>query len=187
MSSRPRSPVRQTVFSGRRLVPLGLLAACLAVGPALGAPPVPPPVVSALPVDDIVILDGYSTAAPVAVDVLRGGLRIGSSGPVAVSADGTVGINHPAPAPDCWQRWTPDITNGDVVRVTQGAIVEETQVQNLTTGAPENTNPTVTVHGTARNAGGARLPIGELELRLGSQGFGPILGGGPFILAPGSM
>ncbi len=186
LPSRLRSPVRQTVCSGRRLFPLGLLAACLAVGPALGAPPVTPHVVSALPVDDIVILDGYSTAAPVTVDVLRGGLRIGSSGLVAVSADGTVGINHPAPAPDCWQGWTPDITNGDVVRVTKDAIVEETGVQNLTTGAPENTNPTVTVHGTARNAGGARLPIGELELRLGSQGFGPILGGGPFILAPGS-
>jgi hypothetical protein len=184
------SPSR-TVLRPHRIA----LAVALAVVtlPAIAAAAVNPGhTVASGPMDELVILEGYSAASgPVTVDVLRGGIRIGTSGSVPVPAGGIVEINHPvdpvnAP-PTCWSGYTPNIVNGDVIRVIQNGVVETSQVRNLTVQAPAEINPlTIEVHGTAQDATGTRLPVDELEVRMLNPAFGGLFGGGPFILAPGA-
>ena len=161
--------------------------------PAFGAAVVNPGhTVASGPMDELVILEGYSPAAgPVTVDVRRGGLRIGTSGSLLVPAGGIVEINHPvdpvdAP-PTCWSASTPNIVNGDVIRVTQNGVIETSEVRNLTVQAPVETDSvTIEVHGTAQDATGTRLPVDELEVRMINPALGGLFGGGPFILAPGA-
>lgn len=142
--------------------------------------------------DDLVIVEGYDpNGGPLHVEVLRGGLRIATAGPFTPPTPppgqaGAVEINHLG-SPACWKGFTPDVAFGDIVRVTQGGLVEESSVRNVAiTATNEPDDTTFEIHGTAQDAQGNQLPVGELEVRLINPGFQGFFGGGPFVLAPGT-
>lgn len=143
--------------------------------------------VTSNPSDELVILEGYNPAAgPVTVGVFRAGLRIATAGPfVPPTPPAPVEINHVG-SPACWTRYTPDLVQGDVVRVTQASAVEESVIRNIVIDAPVG-NPltnTVTVDGTAHDAAGQPLDVESLEVRLVNPAFQGFGGGGPFLRTP---
>ena len=129
MSSRPATRLSRRPW---HVAPLGLIVAALASPTAAGAAVTAGHTVASGPTDEVVILEGYSMAAgPVTVDVLRGALKIGTSGSLVVPAGGIVEINHPADPPNtptCFQAFTPNIVDGDFIRVTQNGFVETSRV-----------------------------------------------------------
>jgi hypothetical protein len=84
---------------------------------------------------------------------------------------GTVEVNHPGGA--CWNTTTPDMRPGDVIRIVNDdtGIAEQTVVSNVTAELPIAINAnTVVIHGTAQDASGQPIPVGQLEHRLVSAG-----------------
>ena len=182
------TPSRRTSRNTRRWCRLGALtcgvAAVTAVGTATAAPPALPHLVTSLPAADVVQLSGYP-ATPATVTVLRGGLRIATAGPLTPVA-GNLTVNA---AGSCWSSWTPDLVNGDVIRVTQGALVEDSTVQAVTVGSATDVNATtVAFHGTAHDTTGAQLAVSGLQVRLNNAAFGGTPGAmGPNLRAPGGI
>src|SRR3954470_19723205 len=129
------------------------------------------------PVRDFVSADGYLGSDRVTVEILRGGFTVGTAANVVPTDDaktpgfdGIVEINHPGGG--CWTGVTPDIRAGDIVRVTDsGGVPDQTTTANVTAGrAIQTSTDTVVVHGTAADATGARIDIGQLEQRLVAGG-----------------
>ena len=132
------------------------------------------------PSRDFVSAEGYVPGVPATINVFRPdalGIRtVVGSVTVTPGADGLVEVNHPGGG--CWVGQTPNIRAGDIVRITQNGIAEETRVANVTAGRPVRaTNattgqPEIRVTGTAATLGtedapaGARIPMGQLEARL---------------------
>ncbi|MFM7687694.1 MAG: choice-of-anchor D domain-containing protein [Actinomycetota bacterium] len=80
-------------------------------------------------------------------------------------------MNHPGGA--CWTNFTPEIKPGDLVRFVEktlagttlvSAVAQQTTVANIaiTSAAVETTPGTVVVRGTAQDAAGNPLPIGDI-------------------------
>src|SRR5439155_508921 len=86
---------------------------------------------------------------------------------------GLVQVNHAGGG--CWLGTTPDVRPGDVVRITNAAgIAEQSTVSNVTAQfAMALDASTVVVHGTAQDAAGHPLPIGQLEHRLPAAAMTP--------------
>lgn len=151
-------------------------ALALAVLPAAAAPPVEPRSIAALPQTDGVALEGYAAGVPVIVDVVRAGIVVGRSRPISPAPDGTTTlatINSAVDPGGCWDDTTPDIIPGDVVRATQGGVIEDTAVNDIVITGPvmDDGGNAVTVSGTARTVAGQALAIGGLEVRLLSPNF----------------
>lgn len=84
---------------------------------------------------------------------------------------GTVEVNHPGGT--CWNVTTPDIRPGDVIRIVDETtgIADQTTVSNVTAERPIAINATtVVIRGTAQQANGQPIPVGQLEQRLVSAG-----------------
>ncbi len=135
-------------------------------------PPAGGHTVIAYPARDFVEGDGYLGAGAVVVEVFRGGTVVGRA-TTTPDATGLVEVNHAGPG--CWGASgypnTPDIRPGDVVRITPVAtgVPDQTTVAGVTVDRPVQTAPdTVVVHGTARAADGSRLPLDQVEGRMGS-------------------
>ena len=166
-----KTPTLSSVSRLRRRAALGVLApigVLVSVSPAAAAVNAPHHVGS-LSGDDGVILDEYTGQTPVRVELVRGGLRIGTAGPFTPGAG--IEVNHVGSA-TCWSPFTPDVVNGDVMRVIQGTTVETSEVRNVTVNAPVDVSPTqVNITGTAQDATGARLDEAGLGVRLVNAEF----------------
>jgi hypothetical protein len=145
-------------------VAAGALAAPAAANAAVSAPHS----IIVFPSRDFVSTTGYTPGDHVTVEVQHpfptaNGLATASG---TVGADGVFEVNHPGGA--CWVGFTPDIRPGDTVRMkVDGGPAEETVTADVAGGRPVQTAAdTVQVHGTARDAVGAPLPIAQLEHRL---------------------
>ena len=188
-----RSQLRRTL---RTALTTGAVLAVLTGGTALGAPPPTfPHIVTAQPDTDSVVLTDYMTTAPVTVQVLRGGVLIAASQsvtPVSVGPNTLVEVNAVGAAVTgvCWQDTTPDIVSGDVIRVTQIGVIEDSTVLHLTVSQPVGVDgTTVAFHGTAQNAGGIRLGPGLMpDMRLTNPAFAGSPGAnGQSIRVPGAL
>ena len=135
-------------------------------------PPVAPHSLIAFPARDFISATGYSSAAgPYTFTLIRGGTVV-ASGAVNSDPTGLVEVNHPGVSGTCWLINTPNVRPGDVVRITNAAgIADQTTVANVTAQLPIATNAnTVVIHGTAQDANGQPLPLGQIEHRLVSAG-----------------
>ncbi|HLL75602.1 MAG TPA: chitobiase/beta-hexosaminidase C-terminal domain-containing protein [Pyrinomonadaceae bacterium] len=130
------------------------------------------------PERDFVSLEGFH-ANSMTINVLRNGVTVGAALNVTPDIAGVFEVNHPGAA--CWVGQTPDIRPGDVVRATYtftdpvtfqtSVIAEQTTVANVTAERPiDMGGGTVIVHGTAQDAAGNPLPIGQVEQRLVNGG-----------------
>jgi hypothetical protein len=93
--------------------------------------------VSVFPNRDMVVAVGYQPGEELTIEVLRGGVVIGTTTGPAVDTPEGVGleVNHgplgtPQPG-DCWDGFTPDIVGGDVIRVTSQAGVDTMTVADV--------------------------------------------------------
>jgi Bacterial Ig-like domain/Abnormal spindle-like microcephaly-assoc'd, ASPM-SPD-2-Hydin len=137
-------------------------------------PPALPHSIIAFPVRDFVSASGYAPDDRPIVQVLRGGVVIGTSDAVTPADDpktpgfeGLVEVNHPGGG--CWQGVTPDLRAGDVVRVmTTPDTGDSTPVANVTVTQPaRQTAPgTVVMKGTAVSPTGGQIPADQLEARI---------------------
>jgi hypothetical protein len=194
--------------SALSMATLALPAAALAVP---NEPPALPHTIISFPQRDFVSAAGFASGENVTISVIRNGVEIGTSPPIAAQDDtttpgfdGIVEVNHPGGG--CWLATTPDILPGDVVRTTvEGSgVQDQTTTANVTTEAPTNpSGGTVVVHGTAQDASGAPLPDAQVEQRfvttgalfqrnnkrtLRAGGAAPATDGGAFAWdAPGSV
>ena len=167
----------------RHLATAALVAVAAAV-PALAGPPVDPHLVTMQPGTDGVVIEGYALGVPATVQVFRGGGLVATA-PVVPASDphGTLAQVNNLAGGACWQGITPDITFGDVIRVTQNGVSEDAAVQNLTVAAPQDVDPTtVKVTGLASSATGARLAVSGIGVQIQNTGF---TGGRPFRRLPG--
>jgi Big-like domain-containing protein len=122
---------------------------------------------------DFVGVFGYGPVGdPITVDVIRGGVKIGTTtGPSVDTAEGPgLEVNHgplgTAQPGDCWTGTTPDIRPGDRIVVTSGGVQDEVTVDNIRyTGQPSLDPSTgdITVAGIAQRADGTPIPASFLD------------------------
>ena len=159
-------------------------------------PPAEGHAITAFPARDFVNATGYALAeGPVHVSVLRDGATISTSSAITPvddantpGFDGIVEVNHAGSAAGCWTVNTPDIRTGDVVRVTNArGVADQITVQGVTAQRPRKlAADTVQVKGTAVDAFGGRVPLGQLEQRLiANTDASFALNGRRALLAPG--
>ncbi|HEY3111713.1 MAG TPA: hypothetical protein VGL23_23355, partial [Chloroflexota bacterium] len=190
MQAIPR-PTRPILKGGLvRVLALLSLAVLALPGPGsalaqvVNEPPAPPQQILAFPQRDFLSASGYLETDLVKVELIHANGTTFTTDPplVAPQADpraavgapfaGIVEVNHPGGA--CWAGTTPDIHAGDVVRLTaflpNGTIrtVDQTTVADVRAAAPPvQVSPnTIQVHGSARDALGNPLPLGQLDQRL---------------------
>jgi hypothetical protein len=131
--------------------------------------PVAPHSLIAFPSRDFISADGYTPGSTVSFSVLRGGTLVGQSDSVVVDDAGVAEVNHPGGGCFLSTTQTPDIRVGDVVRITDltSHVAEQTTVADVTVDKP--TSPaanTVRVTGTAFNADGSPMALGQVEQRF---------------------
>ena len=129
-------------------------------------PPLAAHALLAQPSRDEVSATGYPAAqGPYVFNVIRGATTFTSA---PINADGTGLVQVNGAGGGCWNGTTPDIRAGDVIRITDAAgIAEQTTIANITTQfAIPTTGTSVVVHGTARDAAGNPLPLGQIEHQL---------------------
>jgi hypothetical protein len=174
----------QTGTRGRFLAAASALGIAALAAPAAALavpnePPALPHTIIAFPQRDFVSAAGFAQGENVTISVIRNGVEIGTTPPIAARDDtttpgvfdGIVEVNHPGGG--CWTGTTPDILPGDVVRTTvEGTgVQDQTTVANVTTEVP--TNPSggkIVVHGTAQKSNGQPLPDAQVEQRFVSTG-----------------
>ena len=138
--------------------------------------------VTVFPSRDFTSIAGFAKNADVLVQVRRGGVVSDAVG--RTDATGLIEVNHPGGV--CWRNITPDIVAGDTVRVTYRDTTNNrnlvpppvkdsgaaTNTQNVTaTQASEPGDDTVVVKGNAVLAGGGRIPLNRLEVRIVNPEF----------------
>jgi Bacterial Ig-like domain/Chitobiase/beta-hexosaminidase C-terminal domain len=166
----PRAPKLAALVVG------GLMAALLSLaGPAAAAVTTPGMVLTAFHNRDFVTVDGLAPGTDVTVDVVRGGVTIGTTGPAKIPAGGTLEVNHgPAGTPvpgDCWLNVTPDIRPHDVIRVTTANAVDTMAVAGVDVSGQAFLldNGDVAVEGDGAAADGSRLAPSSFEVGFRNQ------------------
>lgn len=171
-----------TVVPARLAATLTLLASAMASAQTINNPPLPPMDVTVFPMRDFTSIEGFAKNADVLVQVRRGGVVGDAVG--RTDATGSLEVNHPGGV--CWRNVTPDITAGDVIRVTyrdtnnnrslvpppvkdSGAAMNTLNV--TATQAFEPGDDTVVVKGKAVLPGGGRIPLSRLEVRIVNKDF----------------
>lgn len=108
---RPRRMSRRRARASARLILLALLVSAFAAAPAEAR------TIEAFIGSNLVNVQGHPPHTDVTVEVLRGGVVVGSR-TMTTDADGFLEINHVGDA-DCFDPpATPDVTPGDVIRTT---------------------------------------------------------------------
>jgi hypothetical protein len=134
--------------------------------------------ITAFPARDMVEASGYEDGDELTIRLLRNGVVIGEASGVAEGDDPVEGaaleVNHPGGV--CWDGHTPQLQAGDLVQVLDSnnlANGDATTIADVvvTQPATHEGGGTVTVKGTARDAAGNRLPLGQLESRIINPGF----------------
>ncbi|HXI27963.1 MAG TPA: hypothetical protein VNG89_06065, partial [Vicinamibacterales bacterium] len=137
------------------------------------------------PARDFTSSSGYTEdVSSVTVQVIRNGFLISTANvipvddPTTIGFDGIVEVNHPGGG--CWNGVTPDIRANDIVRqiayAGDGTVIraDQTRVANISVARPiiihaatfGQNDGVVEVHGTAMDANGAPLPLGNITQRL---------------------
>ena len=164
----------RTILAAAAILALGVAAASGAVL----EPPAAPHSIIAFPERDFVSATGYTDQIDknVTVNVFRNGIIIGTAQHSVAAPDGLVEINHPGGG--CWVGTTPDILPGDQVRITPASgDADQTTVANVTAQpAVDVGTGVVKVRGTATDAAGNQIPIGQLSQRLISAALVPLVG-----------
>jgi chitobiase/beta-hexosaminidase-like protein len=163
-----------------------LAAASALAGPA-GAAVTSPHSINVFYHRDFVQGSGFQAGDRVTVDVLRNGTVIGTAAnvvptddPTTAAFDGLVTVNHPGGV--CWDKFTPDLQRGDVIRTTVAnapptstTAVDTTPIMDVevTKQAFESAPGQVQIKGFAADASGNPLPLGQLTQRMvaGNQLF----------------
>ncbi|NUR15257.1 MAG: choice-of-anchor D domain-containing protein [Dermatophilaceae bacterium] len=144
------------------------------------------------PARDFISATGYRPNTPYTFALIHPDGTTFASTTVSSDATGTVEVNHPGGA--CWVGRTPNMRPGDVIRVTDPAtgVAEQTTVSDVTAERPFVTavdpvtgGGTVEVHGTAQDAAGKQLPLGQVEQRLIANRDAFDLNGRRTLRAPG--
>jgi Fibronectin type III domain/Abnormal spindle-like microcephaly-assoc'd, ASPM-SPD-2-Hydin len=149
-------------------------------------PPLAPISLIGFPARDFASAEGLAdTDGPVVFSLYRGGVLVSSSEPIA-PAGGLAEVNHVGGG--CWVTQTPDIRPGDILRVTDSrGVPHQTIMAGVQAGRPIQISAnTVIIRGTAMDAEGDPLPIGEIEQRLVSGGNNFTLSGSRTLRAPGN-
>ena len=147
-------------------------------GPAaavgISDPPTLPHSIIVFPVRDFVSATGYARTDRPTVEVVRGGIVVGTASnlvpqddPKSAGFDGLVEVNHPGGG--CWQGVTPDIRANDVIRVLTAADTGDstpTADVTITQPATKTSNDTIVVKGTAVSPTGGQIPVDQLEARI---------------------
>jgi hypothetical protein len=172
-SARNRQRAAVGIAAGALAV-LAVQSAAVQASAVINPVPAAPHSILVFPVRDFVSASGYAASDRPTVQVLRGGVVVGSSAnlvpqddPATAGFDGLVEVNHPGGG--CWDGVTPDIRTGDVVRViTAPNVGDETFTANVTVTQPATkTAPgTIVMKGTAVAPGGGQIPIDQLEARI---------------------
>jgi len=180
-------------FPPRRWTPSSALAALAAtVGIAMSGaasaqvvnnPPLLPQEITVFPERDFMSLSGFAPNADVLVQVRRAGV-LSSDAVGRTDGGGFLEVNHPGGV--CWRNVTPDIVPADVVRVTYRGTEHNrlnvptvvinsgaaTTTQNVTAvQAVETADGAVVIKGRAQLAGGGRIPLNRLEVRIINPDF----------------
>lgn len=182
----PASPSRRREACAGKLptvaAALILLASGMAAAQTVDNPPLAPMDITVFPSRDFASMEGFAPNADVLVQVRRGGIVSDAIG--RTDATGSIEVNHPGGV--CWRNVTPDIVAGDTVRVTYRNTAHNqtlmsppisnsgaaTNTLNVTaTQAYETNDGTVVVKGNAMLPGGARIPLGRLEVRIVNPDF----------------
>jgi len=148
------------------------------LGP-VNEPPAATHSIIGFPERDFISADGYTDAATVDVQIVRGGNIVATATDVVPQgATGLVEVNHPGGG--CWAGVTPYLSPGDAVRTVAkdaaGAVfaIDQTTIANVSAERPVQTAAgTVVVHGTAIGADGKQLPVDQVEQRLVSSSATP--------------
>jgi hypothetical protein len=187
-----RSPVSNAVTVRTTTQQATNYALCSTNGgaePCISDPPAPSPTqvqIIAFPGRDFTSSSGYTEQdSSVTVQVIRNGLLISSANvfpvddPTTIGFDGIVEVNHPGGG--CWQGVTPDLRANDVVRqiayAPDGVTVrriDQIHVANISVERPfivklptaGQADGVIAVHGTAMDADGNQIPLGNIEQRL---------------------
>jgi Bacterial Ig-like domain len=168
---------RQRLSAGVVATALAALALPLVATPASALlnpnlAPAAPHSIIVFPNRDFIHIDGYA-AAPVTVQVLRGGIVVGTTLPFTPGQPDPANpglfmedINHVGQP--CWSGVTPDIRGNDVVKVLTSATTgDQTPAANvIVTQVAKVVGATVTVKGSAVSATGGQFPIDQLESRI---------------------
>lgn len=153
-----------------------IAAAALGAGPAgaaINAPPAAGHNITVFPDRDFVHVDGYAPGQALTIRVVRNGTMVGTASGTVDSA-GILEVNHPGGV--CWITLTPDILAGDVVQALTDPAVPTGDATTtadvfVTAGPVQDLAGNVIVHGVARTATGAPIPLGTVEQRLVNPGF----------------
>ena len=178
------------MFASRWIAPLVAAAAVFSAvqtaQAAVSSPPAFPREVTVFPERDFVVVDGWPGNTDFKIEVLRGGVVVGSA-LGTTDAAGLGEVNHPGGF--CWTGFTPDILPGDVVRAVEvdgtgtpildaggQPIGDATRTAGVAAQAAENVGGQLVVHGTAVAADGGPIPVGDLEQRMINPDLVPLVG-----------
>ncbi|HET7479871.1 MAG TPA: choice-of-anchor D domain-containing protein [Rubrobacteraceae bacterium] len=160
---------------------------------AVNEPPVLPHSIIGFPQRDFVSAQGYAPDDIVDVFLIRDGAIIGSATGLIPQDDertdgfdGLVEVNHPGGG--CWEGTTPWMMPGDQIRlVTNKGDRDQTTVSNVTAKRPVQTGPdSIAIHGTAQDAKGNPIDLGQVEERLVANRDAFDLSGKRTLRAPGN-
>ena len=163
---------------------IGSAQAAVPTATTVNAPPGTGLSILAFPQRDFISASGYLASDTVQVSVIHPSGVSWTTNDVVPQPDptapagsafaGIVDVNHPGGA--CWPTTTPDIRPEDKVRITITANTDipgrvgradETTVRGVRAGRPVQTAPdTVQIHGTAVEADGTPIPVGQLDQRM---------------------
>ncbi len=145
-----------------------------AAAAGISDPPTLPHSIISFPVRDFVSATGYARDDRPTVEVVRGGIVVGTASglvpqddPKTAGFDGLVEVNHPGGG--CWEGVTPDIRGSDVIRVlTSPDTGDSTPTADVTITQPatKTSGSTVVVKGTAVSSTGGQIPVDQLEARI---------------------
>jgi large repetitive protein len=155
----------------RRKATVAVAAAIVVTTPAMAAavidsPPAAPLEVVVFPERDFVVTEGGPGNLALNFAIIRNGVTIGTASGTT-DADGLLEVNHPGGV--CWQGVTPNISPGDVLRVTEAANPAngyEVRTQGVTSPQAEIVGNNVVVHGIALDDAGNPLPLSRVEQRI---------------------
>lgn len=142
----------------------GVAATAAPAGAAIADPPSQPHSMIIFPERDFVSLTSDPNS-PLTVEVLRAGSVIATASGTT-DATGLLEVNHPGGV--CWKNATPDIIVGDIVRMTTspGNGDQTTTANIVVTQGAALAGTDVVIKGTAQDAAGAPLPLGQIQQRM---------------------
>jgi hypothetical protein len=148
-------------------LPLATTSVASAAPVTINDPPANGHAITSFPDRDFINGLGWPVGGVLTVEDIRGGVVVGTATVTALGPDGHFDLNHAGGDP-CWQRVTPDVRAGDVIRVTDAnGVADQTTVANVKVTQPAaDVGGTIVEKGNAADAAGNQFPTGQIEARI---------------------